>query len=182
MHQFSNRCYACVCRLYLARLSTSGVRGNTFECISDWSDLIWPTAMEIYVCSALLRSSLLHLKQFRQHNFQSATENETEKNGKRREQKTENWRRKKNWKRETVQDKFSVVVRHTTVGVESSRVGREMNDDLYMYFIWVAFSCLRKRRRKRERERVTKLSPWGQGEGGCFGGRKGEGAALRLSL
>lgn len=88
MHQFSNRC---VCGLYLARLSTSGVRGQHFRMYFE-TDLIWPTAMEIYVCSALLRSSLLHLKQFRQHNFQSATENETEKkteNGENEKRKTE---------------------------------------------------------------------------------------------
>lgn len=139
-----------------------GVRGNLFESICGWSGpLQWR-----FMCALLCPI----WTQFRQHSFQSAKENETEKNG---EQRAENRKRKTETQIENEKrfaDTFLLLRcdrRQTTVGVASD--ARWMM--IYMCFIWVAFSLLTEERRERERERArtTKLSPWGQGEGGWGG-------------
>lgn len=101
--------------------------GSTF--FRKYLRLIWSTAMEIYVCSALL-----HLKQFRQHSFQSAKENETEKNG---EQRAENGNLKQKLKTK-YGSQIHLCCCAATDDIRSrsrSRVGREMNDDLYVFYL-----------------------------------------------
>lgn len=121
-----------------------GVWGNLFESICGWSGpLQWR-----FMCALLCPI----WTQFRQHSFQSAKENETEKNG---EQRAENRKRKTETQIENEKrfaDTFLLLCcdrRQTTVGVASD--ARWMM--IYMCFIWVAFSLLTEERRERERER-----------------------------
>lgn len=147
-----------------------GVRGQPFfESICGWSGRLQWRFMCALLCSIWNNLDSTVFNQQRKMK-RKKTEN--------RERKTGNWN--ENWKRKTVHRYICVVVlRQTTDDSRSrsrSRVGHEMNDDLYVHIVFGLLSaCLRKRgerERKSENNETVAMKArrrWTRRSGGVLG-------------